>query len=244
MAFRFEVYTSWLYRLFAFGMYFYLWDMTSTSQDDSQKLLLYYALFQLILENLSSIRIAKWYSDEVNSGEVQNYMVKPINFAYINFFRVIARSFVKTLIPMVLFICLVLAYPHIFAPDSLLSLTTFLVFTIIGFLVWNFFLLNLATISFRGTQIGFLLTVVDLSLHIVKGTYIPAYLFPDTLKEVLSYTPIPYLASFPIEAYSTTLSGNEILKAFIISLFWLIVFYSLYQFNFKKGLKSYDSLGG
>lgn len=243
-SYRFEVYASWLYRLFAFGLYYFLWSITAKNAEETARLLLYFALFQLVFENISSLRIAKWYGDEVNSGEIANYLVKPINIAYINFARVIARSLVRIVIPILLFISIAFIFPETFAPSSALNLFYFIIFTLIGFLVWNYFLLNIATISFRGTQIGFMLTVIDLSLHIVKGTFIPAYLFPEEFQKILSFTPIPYFASFPIDVYSGDAQLSKIIFALIVSLSWLLFFYILYLVNFKRSLKIYDSLGG
>lgn len=242
-AYRFELFWSWIYRIFELGVYFFLWRFTAQTPEEEARLLVYFVLYYLIFKSSSTGRIADWMDKEINQGEVNMYLIKPISYPITLVARLVTRVISKTLAGILIIVGLVLFFPEIFAPSSFANLIFFILFTIIGLFLWNLFTLIIGSIAFWGTRVGNLLSIVDLILYILKGAFVPAFYFPLWLTSTLELTPIHYLATFPIELYQTQVPASEIITAFFICIIWLIILFFVFQYIYTRGLKRYDALG-
>lgn len=242
--YRFELYFNWIGKAFAFYVYYILWSLSADSIEEKQKLLVYFLLFHLFFELLSTGRTAKTMSKMIRNGEVNNFLLKPINFQMYAFLKTSGTIFAKVFVPTVIFIIFVPLFPSTLAPENVLHIPQFLLFVLLGVIMWNLFMANMGNISFWGTEIGSLLTVIDLGLNLLKGSYIPFYLYPNWLQELLFYTPLNYMGAFQISIYQSSLSFEEVLKALVICGSWILFFYGLNLFTYKKALKAFDALGG
>ncbi len=241
--YRFELFFAWIYRAFSFIVYYSLWSLTVTTVDERNKLILYFALFNLIFEPLGSGKMAKSMSKAIHSGEVNNFLLKPLNFPLFYLIKLLTRILIKITVPIIIFVIISIIYPGVFAPVSFVNFIFFIIFIILGLIMWNLFMTIMGSLSFWGTEIGSFLTVIDLSLNMLTGKYIPAYLFPENIQTFLSYTPIPYLASFQISIYQNDLADVELLKGFIVCGSWILILFMSYKIVFNKGLKAFDALG-
>jgi ABC-type uncharacterized transport system permease subunit len=104
-------------------------------------------------------------------------------------------------------------------------------------------MLILGTVAFRGTEIGSLNTTIDLILNLLKGAYIPAFLFPASVIAFLKLTPIYYLNAFPIDVYQGKVNLGEFIWGFLIICIWIISLSWIFGKLFKKGLLSYEAYG-
>lgn len=242
-AYRVEFFAQWIYRLLSLGVYITLWSLTARSEEEMHRLVLYFCLLYLIIENLATLKAAKWFSDAVHTGELNSYLIKPLNFPITIIIKVLMRIAIRVMIPIVLFIFAALIRPDIFAASSTEGFVFFVIFSVFGLILWNLFAMTIATISFYGTEIGHLVVVIDLIINFFKGAIIPAYLFPETLQNILFFTPLNYLGAFQIKMYQTIPDMNEVLQALIIMFIWIGFFFVLFKILYSKGLKQYEALG-
>jgi len=78
---------------------------------------------------------------------------------------------------------------------------------------------------------------------VLSGAMAPISLFPESLRQIIVYTPFPYTIDFPVQLILGKLSQTEVLEGFLIQLGWVIVFGTLRVFMWRQGLKRYGAVG-
>ena len=243
-SYRFELVWGWIYRIISAVVYIALWSLSAENQDQSDKIISYFLLYHMLLNPLSTGKLARWISNAVHSGEVSNYLIKPISFPLVQLIRLISAIFARMAVPIIMLVVATLLWPQIFGPASLSHLVLFIVSVLLSIVLWQNIMLILGSIAFWGTEVHHFEVVIHLSLSIFKGAFIPAYLFSQQLQSALLTTPIPYLASFPIGIYQGDYSLEQITQGLVIALLWTLAFIVIFRFVYSKGLQNYDALGG
>lgn len=242
--YRFEMFTRWFMNLFSALSYYFLWLLTSPTPSQAQKLLSYYILYWGIINNFTSGKVANFMGRDIHSGEINNYLIKPINYPLLVVLRSLTPILVRIVSPVILIFIASLFFPAIFQPVSFLNLILFVIFLSIGFVIWNLMVLTIGSIAFFGTEVQSLTTVFDLIINLLRGAYIPAFLFPAVLSKTLSFTFLPLLAAFPIRLYQERVDFPTIIFELAVSAFWLAAFFAIAKKVYQLGLKSYEAQGG
>lgn len=224
-------------------IYVALWSLMSKDSSDTYRLIAYFTLYYGLLNNIHTSKTAGWIANAINTGDLNNFLVKPINFPLLQVIRTITVIIVRTLVPIVILILGCIFFPQIFAPLSLLNFLAFLLFVLLGVIIWNLLTISISTLAFRGAEISSTLTVLDLLINLFKGAYIPAFYFPAWLTKVLSFTFIPYLASYPIKLYQETINYQELMFSFAVALAWIAFLGFTAVYFYKLGLKRYEASG-
>lgn len=75
----------------------------------------------------------------------------------------------------------------------------------------------------------------------LSGTIAPLEVFPPTVRQIVEYTPFPYMMHFP----AAILTGLEVNIAASIGIIigWTILFLFLNRWLWRKGLKQYSGMG-
>lgn len=243
--YRMELFMRWIMNSFDVVVYSILWSLVYSGDPvQIKKIILYFTLYWGVVNNIHTGRVAQWISRDINSGEINNFLIKPIYFPLVQVMKCLVVVIMRVFIPCLILIFGSIFLPDIFAPKGWFNLVLFLGFTLMGMVIWNLMLITISTLAFRGTEIKSLLTSLDLVLNLAKGAYIPAYLFSEKIKQALALTFIPYLASFPIRLYQEVVSSQEIINALSVGLVWVGVFFMSAIYLYNKGLKIYEAQGG
>ena len=230
--------------LFGVVLYVSLWSLVSADKGETYKLIAYFSLYYGVVNNLHSSKIGSWIADAINSGDLNNYLIKPVNFPLMQAIRGVTVILVRITVPTIIIIAAALIMPSVFAPLSPLNFLAFLLFTFFGLIIWDFLLISISTLAFYGTEIHSTLTVLDLVINLIKGAYIPAFYFPLWLTKGLSFTFIPYLASYPIKLYQEAIVPTEFFYSLVVALIWIGIFSMTTVYFYKQGLKRYEAAGG
>lgn len=225
-------------------VYSSLWSLTAKGDDGALRhIILYFVLYYGVVGNVHTSRIAILISDAINKGDVNNYIVKPILFPVAEFVKIIGIIISKMIIPTILYLIAVFIFDNYLAPASIFNLFLFVVYSVIGVLIWNMILIMLSFSAFWVSEIRFLVVVVDLIFNFLQGGYVPSFMFPALLSEILSFTPIPYLIAFPIEIYRGNVTTEKFIISCIVLLVWSTGIFILAKFLYKKGLRNYEGYG-
>ncbi len=242
--YRFDLFTRWFMNLFSIAAYYYLWLLTSPSPAESAKLLSYYVLYWGFVNNLTSSKVANFMNRDIHSGEINNYLTKPINYPVTVIIRSLVPIFVRIVMPSILIFLSIIFLGETMRPSSLIGFIFFIFFSLAGFLIQSLLMVTLGSISFWGMEVRSLSTVVDLCFNLLRGAYIPAFLFPPVVTKLLSFTFIPLMGSFPIKIYQETVSLQTLIFEISIAIFWFIALFLLAKKTYHSGLKLYEAQGG
>jgi ABC-2 type transport system permease protein len=75
----------------------------------------------------------------------------------------------------------------------------------------------------------------------LSGAIIPLELFPDFFREVLIYTPFPYLTYYPIKIFMG--APVDMLNFYGVITIWIAVFGVINSILWKRGIRLYTAAG-
>lgn len=241
--YRLEFFTSSAMVFVRYVILVSLWQITAQNNKQAEeRLLVYFALSMVILSTYTS-KLSGNFSKMIITGDLNNYLLRPISPAVVSFANSIVKIVIRFLSPALLFLVAIILWPDTFAPSDFGSFLAFLALFSVGTIVWNLLMLLLAYTAFWTSANAGLRTVIDLVLTFFLGSFMPAYLFPQALQDFLSLTPIKYMAAFPIDVYQGRSDLSQIIIAFLVMGFWLIMLLLINQKVYKLGLKVYDANG-
>lgn len=241
--YRIEFFSSAVMVFLRYSILVSLWRITAIGNPDAERrLLLYFALNLVILSSYTS-KLAGNFSKMIVSGEINNYLLRPISPAVVSFANSITKIAIRFLSPAAIFLLAVFIWPETFAPASFMSLLVFFIFFTLGLATWNLLMLLIGITAFWTSTNAGLRTVIDLVLNFFLGAFMPVYLFPATVQSILSYTPLKYMAAFPIEVYRGAASNRDMVLGLVILLVWIGLLWVASRWLYKLGLQKYDANG-
>jgi ABC-2 type transport system permease protein len=183
---------------------------------------------------------------KIRSGELTRIMVLPIRM--VNYW--LGKDFVDKALNLFFtsleigLILLIFNFPFSL-PQSPLTYLYFALMTILAVTLFFFFSFFLSVTAFWTEEIWatrWLFGVIFLNFF--AGAIFPIDILPSWLVKAISFTPFPYLVYYPAKVWLEQLAASEILTAFSVSLFWLLIFFWLTKVLWKKGAKNYGAYGG
>lgn len=210
---------------------------------DLQAAITFTGLAQAVIAYLS---IFGWYDlmRSVNSGEVAADLLRPLS--YFRFWLAVdlGRALVAFLLRGV---TIMIGYHLFFAITLPTTLAQWLALTLaFGFSWWlSFawrFLVNLAAF-WTPNALGVGRFAFGIA-WVLSGFFMPLRFFPDWFQTLCHFTPFPSMVNTTIEIYLGLLTGNALLWALGMQVFWLVVLTGACQVTLRAGVKKLVIQGG
>lgn len=228
-------------------VYFLWWAIFSERNSIfgySETQLLTYVLASSIVAGIVFSTKTQDIGSEINSGDLSNLLLKPINVFKYWLARDIGDKILNICFAFIeVAILILLLRPSVFIQTNFYLL----VFTIlaIGISLILYFLISLI-LSFFGFWTPdiwgprFLFFII---LEFFAGGLFPLDMLPKPIYAFLSLLPFNYLLFFPIKIYLGQLSMVSIFQGLLISILWVLVLYKFAQKTWYKGLSVYGAYG-
>lgn len=81
-------------------------------------------------------------------------------------------------------------------------------------------------------------------LEFFAGVYFPVDILPSWLTKIILLTPFPYLAYYPIKIWLGQLGNQQTVQVFVVCAAYLLFFYLLAKYLYRKGIRNYQVYGG
>ena len=180
-------------------------------------------------------------SDEIYQGGLNKYLLYPISFFG---FKYAARGG-EALIGVaqtLLCIGIAAAFGVHFALDGFGALAG-LYFLLQGITLYFLLLMICDLVAFWADGVWSFSVMIRLCALFCGGQWIPLNFFPDPVREVIEWTPFPYMLSLPVRAFMGTLTSEEAKMGFVFGGSWLCLLFLFSQIMFSRGLKRYSGVG-
>lgn len=212
---------------------------------DRSKILTYVFGVMIVRAVVLSARVMDVGRD-VATGDLSNYLIKPINYFKYWFTRDIASKVLNLGFAAIEFVLLfVILRPPFFFQGNITVFLAFLVSLVLAVLLYFLILFLLSAIPFWAPEIGwgshFLVSVVIVEAF--SGSLFPINILPQTLQSIILATPFPYLIYFPIQVYLGNISGWALLGGALIAASWIGILWVVLNVVWQKGLKAYQAFG-
>jgi len=110
-----------------------------------------------------------------------------------------------------------------------------------AFLLRFFMQYTLCMAAFWHERVAAMDAIIFMPYLFLSGLLFPFEVLPEYAREILLWTPFPYMVWFP-----ATLAVNgegPVLRGFLTMIGWTIFFFILYRWLWRKGLKHYSAMG-
>ncbi len=231
-------------------MTFFLWRGIFVSNNkvfgyNQPEIFAYIFLVLVIQTIIFSAPSADNIGGEISSGDLSNYLVKPISYLKYWFTRDLASKLLNIIFAFmeILLLWFVLR-PNIYLPADIFSILGFVISIFMATLIYYFVNVITKFVAFWTPENTWGLTFVTLVLiEILAGQIFPLDVLPHWAITILDFTPFPYLVYYPIAILLGKTSGINALRVLLQSLIWLVLMSQATKYIWKKGLIAYSSEG-
>lgn len=200
-----------------------------------------YFLTIFLVRQFTVVWVIWEFEKEVVQGKLSFRLLQPLDPVWHHFASHFAERFARLPFALLLVLFFALLYPQALWLPSLGQWLLFVPTLLLAFALRFATQYTLAMAAFwleRATSIEQFWFLAYLFL---SGMIAPLDLFPPEVREVISWTPFPYLIYFP----AAILVGLKInlLKGFAVLGGWLVLFVVVNRWLWRKGLKQYSGMG-
>ena len=100
----------------------------------------------------------------------------------------------------------------------------------------------LAMLSFWFERVSSFDRLVMIPYYFLSGLMAPLEVFPEAVREVVLWTPFPYLIWFPARLL-TGGAGISPLRGFLVVAFWIALLHAVGRVVWRRGLRHYSAMG-
>jgi ABC-2 type transport system permease protein len=164
--------------------------------------------------------------DAIINGNIAYELCRPIGIYEMWFSRSVSNRLSRAVLRCSPILIVAVYLPRAYrlsAPKGWLEFVMFIVTMLLGLLVTVAFcmliyILSFFTISPQGLRILFLSCS-----EFFSGGVIPLPFFPDRIRAVMELQPFASMQNVPLRIYSGDITGDQMIKAVLMQIFWLCV---------------------
>lgn len=248
LAYRFDFLVGRFRNIVVLLILYYIWNTLSQNIDKfagyERGELFTYVFGAIILKSIILGSQSRQMAIEINNGTFSRFLVQPINYFWVVFWRELAEkclNLVSAVFEIIVFV-LIVGAPFFWQSD-LLILALFLASAVFAFILYFIlsYLVNL--IAFWSREAMGPRFLFEWFLEFSSGIFFPLSILPKLFFISLSILPFAYLIYFPLRIYLGKADVYEIVSGFLLSIFWIIAIGLLTRLAWLKGLKKYSGEG-
>lgn len=246
--YRFEVLFGLLAKLLILCATVFFWRAAyhniNSVRDVSENQMIVYSVLSVILSSLFDVSVEGNIRGRIRKGSIAVDYIKPVRMFAMYFCEDLGNSVSSMVITAVP----VLAVSSIFfinpLPASPLHLMLFLPSVCLSYgILWLMSAL-FGLLYFWLIDIGPLGYVKDYIILILSGSFVPVWLFPQSVQLILKFLPFIYTYQLPLSVYIGKASPGEALNGMAVQALWVAVFGLLFTYLKKRVEKKVLVQGG
>lgn len=204
-----------------------------------------FILYGMILRTVQSV----WgpiftATEEIREGSFRRYLLQPIFHPAYFLAQVIGNKFTPILGALVICVAYKLGFD---APENFFRLAqvpyAVLAFVLSTLLLWLVYLLVVYAAFFL-EESSFLTVSLNIAISLLSGSLLPLSWYPDEVRQVIAWTPLPLFGDWPLRAALGLLSESEQLRYLGSWSVWTGIALFLVVLFYRRGLQRYESFGG
>ncbi len=199
----------------------------------------FFCVFQV--RQFTNIWVIWDFEREVVQGKLSFRLLQPLDPAWHHVARHIAEKMTRFPVAILLTLLFFGLYPQAFWLPSLSGIVLGVLAIALAF-VLNFLIqYTFAMFAFWTERASAIQQFWFLFYIFLSGVVAPLDVFPAGVKEVVMWTPLPYMVYFPA-ALLIGLPIN-IMRSFLIMIGWGFIFFCLNRWLWRLGLRQYSGMG-
>lgn len=227
---------------------YFLWQVAippgAKILDYNQTSILTYILGTSIISSVVISNRSYAIADEINSGALSNFLLKPMNYFSYWFAKDLgdkAMNFAFSIVELTI-VFLVLK-PPLFVQTNPTFLLFFGVAVALALIMYFLFNLILGMVGFWSAETWAPRFIFITLLTFLAGGIFPLDILPKTVFAVIKLLPFAYLLYFPLKIYLGQLPVGDIFFGLSMSIVWCFALYFFVRVVWRRGLKVYTAVG-
>ncbi|WP_107667343.1 ABC-2 family transporter protein [Cyanothece sp. BG0011] len=199
----------------------------------------FFCVFQV--RQFTNVWVIWDFEKEVIEGKLSFKLLYPVDPAWYHVARHIAEKITRFPIAILITLLFFWLYPQAVWIPKISNIILGLIAVILSFTLRFIIQYTLAMFCFwieRASSIQQFWFLFDIFL---SGITAPLDVFPPVIRDIVLLTPFPYTVYFPASLFINR--PLNVTLSFIIMLSWIILFFILNRWLWKKGLKQYSGMG-
>jgi len=194
-----------------------------------------------IIRQFTAVWVIYEFEPEVVEGRLSHRLLQPLDPAWHHVARHVSERFARLPFALALIALFFTLYPQAFWVPSLDNFLLFAVAVLLAFALRFLIQYTFALMAFWTERAIAIENFWLLFYLFFSGLIAPLEMFPPTVREVVIWTPFPYLIHFP----AALLIGlpEDIVRGFLVMLGWGLLFFVLNRWLWRRGLKQYSGMG-
>jgi ABC-2 type transport system permease protein len=182
---------------------------------------------------------------EIGSGDLSNYLVKPISYLKFWFVRDLSSKLLNFLFAAGEILLLYLwLRPDILISPSAFQVSPFLFMLLLSVPLYYFINISARFVSFWTPENTWGLSFLIIVLYEVLGGIIfPLDVLPPLVQTAVQFTPFPYLVYYPVVILLGKITGWELVRIYFQTGLWTVVMFLVAGRMWRRGLTVYSSEG-
>ncbi|WP_267383851.1 ABC transporter permease [Cyanobacterium sp. uoEpiScrs1] len=199
----------------------------------------FFCIFQV--RQFTNVWVIWDFEKEILEGRLSFKLLYPLDPGWHHVARHITEKITR--LPLFIFctILFFLLYPKAFWIPDLFHLLLACLVTVIAFALNFLIQYTFAMFAFWTERASAIQQFWSLAYIFLSGMTAPLDVFPDGVREIVMWTPIPYTAYFPT-ALLIALPVN-IIYGLLIMIGWCFIFFIVNRWLWRRGIKQYSGMG-
>lgn len=212
------------------------WTMSSIAS--------YYFLLTIAGATLMSHSEEDVARQDIQNGELVNYLLKPFSYFWMKFFEEIHYRLLQGLYALIVFIVFSIFFHRLIKITTDPKIVFFGAIIIsLALLLSYVFKMVVGILAFWTVDIRGIFNLVEIVLVIFAGYIVPIDLLIGPLAKVATALPFAYMIYYPVVVFQGKLGLNQLFNVILVQIFWLLFFILVYRFLWNKGVKKFSGVG-
>ena len=231
-----------------FALYF-LWDSVFSIEGSIKGMSFNEMILYIILARFVAMVITPDFifeiMDDIQSGEIQHFICKPINYIHYSFVKYLASKSEGIIFCTVLYSVLL---GMLFGGESYwqspMQILLFFIEVFVAMVFYFQMAMVIGLCSFWVYEISSWYYTLTFAIEFLAGGLFPLTLLPDQVRGVCKYLPFQYMIYYPAQTLLMDINRDELVLYFFVLTGWIVVFALLLKILWRNGIKHYELIGG
>lgn len=201
-----------------------------------------YFLAVFVIRQFTVVWVIWEFEKEVIEGRLSPRLLQPLDPVWHHVAGHFSERFARLPFALALIALFFVIYPQAFWIPSLSNVLLFAIAAIFAFALRFIIQYTFALFAFWTERASAIESLWFLLYLFLSGLIAPLEMFPERVREVLLWTPFPYLVHFPA-ALLIGLKDVNAIQGFLVMFGWGGFFFVWNRWLWRKGLKQYSGMG-
>ncbi|MGA2543924.1 MAG: ABC-2 family transporter protein [Verrucomicrobiota bacterium] len=205
-----------------------------------------YYLLVTIVDTLTAVNEDDWQiAADIKDGNISQFLLKPMDYLTYRICLFLSGKLVFTAISIVPVGIFIFCFRHYFVgPPGWAMSGCFVLSVLLTGLLQFFMSYTMALLAFWLLEVSTIIFILFAFEYIAGGHLFPLNILPHGLEMALQCTPFPYLLYFPVNVYLGQASAAEVWRGLAIQSGWVVLFYFVARWVWRRGIRTYTAVGG